>query len=214
MSAPVVCCDLLIAPTVPSFLCQRQCGLALAQRLEVRRSKHGAGARFSDAGGLYIEISPAGSKRWFLKHRIAGVEKQLALGRYPDVTLTTARKARDAAKLKKSDGLDPLALRKIEKLKAIRTGDDTFKTVVLEWFGKQAPQWSASHAERSLRQLECDLFPWIGARPMNDTYPMELLAALQKVEERGAVETAVRVLMPAQQVWDYWLRTTNNAQRP
>ena len=101
-------------------------------------------ARFSDAGGLYLEVSPAGSKRWFLKHRIAGVEKQLALGRYPDVTLTTARKARDAAKLKKSDGLDPLAVRKIEKLKATRTGDATFKAVALEWFSKQAPQWSAS----------------------------------------------------------------------
>ena len=170
-------------------------------------------ARFSDAGGLYLEVSPAGSKRWFLKHRIAGVEKQLALGRYPDVTLTAARKARDAAKLKKSDGLDPLAVRKIEKLKATRTGDDTFKTVALEWFGKQAPQWSASHAERSLRQLERDLFPWIGARPMTDIHPMELLAALQKVEERGAVETADRVLMLARQVWDYWLPTTNNAQR-
>ena len=157
-------------------------------------------ARFSDAGGLYLEVSPAGSKRWFLKHRIAGVEKQLALGSYPDVALTAARKARDAAKLKKSDGLDPLAVRKIEKLKATRTGDDTFKTVAREWFGKQAPQWSASHAERSLRQLERDLFPWIGARPMTDIHPMELLAALQKVEERGAVETADRVLMLARQV--------------
>ena len=98
-------------------------------------------ARSSDAGGLYLEVSPTGSKRWFLKHRIAGVEKQLAQGRYPDVTLNAARKARGAAKLKGSDGLDPLAVRKIEKLKATQTGDDTFKTVALEWFGKQALQF-------------------------------------------------------------------------
>jgi integrase len=170
-------------------------------------------ARFADSGGMYLQVSPAGSKRWFLKYRIAGAEKQLALGSYPAVSLTAARKARDAAKLQKSEGRDPVQVRKVEKLKATRSDGDTFKAIALEWYGKQAPQWSASHAERSLRQLERDLFPWIGARAMTDIHPMELLAALQKVEERGAVETADRVLMLARQVWDYWLPTTNNEQR-
>ena len=58
---------------------------------------------------------------------------------YQDVALTVARKARDAAKLKKSDELDPLQVHKIEKLKATRTGDDTFKAVALDWYSKQAP---------------------------------------------------------------------------
>ena len=48
---------------------------------------------------------------------------------------------------------------------------------------------------------------------MTDIHPMELLAALQKVEERGAVETADRVLMLARQVWDYWLPTADVQQR-
>ena len=168
-------------------------------------------ARFSDSGGMYLQVSPAGSKRWFLKYRIAGAEKQLALGSYPSVSLTAARKARDAAKLQKSQGADPLMARKIEKLKASRPGGDTFKAVVMEWYAKQAPQWSDSHAERSLRQLERDLFPWIGDRPMIDIHPMELLSALQKIEERGAIETADRVLMLARQVWDYWLPTPRSA---
>jgi len=162
---------------------------------------------------MYLQVSPAGSKRWFLKYRIGGTEKQLALGSYPAVSLTAARKSRDAAKLQKSEGRDPVQVRKVEKLRATRADGDTFKAIALEWYGKQAPQWSASHAERSLRQFERDLFPWIGARPMADIHPMELLAALQKVEERGAVETADRVLMLARQVWDYWLPTTNNEQR-
>ncbi len=37
-------------------------------------------ARFADSDGMYLQVSPAGSKRWFLKYRIAGTEKQLALG--------------------------------------------------------------------------------------------------------------------------------------
>ena len=170
-------------------------------------------ARFTDSGGMYLQVSPAGSKRWFLKYRIAGVEKQMALGSYPEVSLTAARKARDAAKLKKSEGHDPVQVRKVEKLKAARSEGDTFQTIALEWYSKQSPQWSASHAERSLRQLERDLFPWIGNRPIVDIHAMELLAALQKVEERGAVETADRVLMLARQVWEYWLPTADVQQR-
>ena len=170
-------------------------------------------ARFADSGGMYLQVSPAGSKRWFLKYRVAGAEKQLALGSYPDVTLTAARKARDAAKLQKSEGADPVQARKVEKLKATRTNGDTFKAVALDWYSKQSPQWSDSHAERSLRQLERDLFPWIGDRHMTESHPMELLAALQKVEDRGAIETADRVLMLARQVWDYWLPTAHVQQR-
>ena len=41
-------------------------------------------ARFADSGGMYLQVSPAGSKRWFLKYRVGGKEKQLALGSYPE----------------------------------------------------------------------------------------------------------------------------------
>jgi len=170
-------------------------------------------ARFADSGGMYLQVSPAGSKRWFLKYRVGGKEKQLALGSYPDISLKLARLARDAAKLQKAEGYDPVQVRKVEKLKAGRTEGDTFKVVALEWYKKQAPQWSESHAERMLRQLERDLFPWIGDRRMIDIHPMELLSALQKVEERGALETADRALMLARQVWNYWLPTAEIQQR-
>ena len=83
-------------------------------------------ARFTDAAGLYLEISPAGSKRWFWKTYAEGKEGRLALGSYPTVTLTAARKARDAAKLQKSAGIDPVQVRQVEKLKASVGTGDTF----------------------------------------------------------------------------------------
>lgn len=170
-------------------------------------------SRVTDANGLYLEVSPAGSKRWFWKTYADGKEGRMALGSYPNVSLMAARKARDAAKLQKSKGVNPVQARKVDKLRATSPGGATFKGVALEWYGKQVPQWSKSHAERSLRQLERDLFPWIGDRPMTEIHGMELLAALQKVEARGAVETADRVLMLARQVWDYWLPTADLKQR-
>jgi hypothetical protein len=89
-------------------------------------------------------------------------------------------------RLRSRKGIDPIQAKKLEKLKNTRSSGDTFKAIALEWYGKQAPQWSESHAERMLRQLERDLFPWIGARPIVEIHSMELLAALHKVEERGA----------------------------
>ncbi len=169
--------------------------------------------RLACSGGLYLEVSPKGSKRWFWKYRKDGKEGRMALGSYPEVGAKQARAARDAAKAQKTDGVDPVQARKLEKLKNTRSSGGSFKAIALEWYGKQAPQWSESHAGRMLRQLERDLFPWIGERPIAEIHAMELLAALQKVEERGALETADRALMLARQIWDYWLPTADAQQR-
>jgi len=61
-------------------------------------------ARLTDYGGLYLEISPAGSKRWFWKTYADGKESRMALGGYPATPLTAARKARDETRM--STGLD------------------------------------------------------------------------------------------------------------
>ena len=163
--------------------------------------------RFADSGGLYLEVSPAGSRRWFWKYRKDGKEGRMALGSHPDVSLRAARLARDAAKLQKSDGRDPVQARKVEKLKASNPSGDTFRTVAMEWYDKQAPHWSLAHTARSMRQLERDLFPWLGERKLKDVEPVELLATLRKVEERGAVETADRGLMLCRQIWRYGVAT-------
>ena len=117
----------------------------------------------------------------------------MALGSYPDVGLKAARKARDTAKLQKSDVRDPVQARKADKLRATRPGGDTFKAVALEWYGKQAPNGATATRSVFLRQLERELFPSIGSRAMTEIHPMEMLAALHKVEDRGALETADRV---------------------
>lgn len=169
--------------------------------------------RLTDGEGLYLEVSPAGSKRWFWKTYQDGKEGRMALGSYPKMGVKEARLARGAAKAKKADGVNPVQARKLEKLKNTRTSGDTFKAIALEWYAKQAPQWSEHHAKRVKAQLEKDLFPWIGARPIGSIHAMELLEALKRIEARGALETADRTLTVAKQVWDYWLPTADVQQR-
>lgn len=164
-------------------------------------------ARFADSGGLYLEVSKSGSKRWFWKYRKSGKEGRMAFGSYPSVSLNGARRARDAAKIQKSDGIDPVQARKVEKLKATNPAGESFKIVALEWFQKFSPNWSDAHAIRTKRQLERDLFPWLGNSRMADIEPVELLATIRKVEARGAVETANRELALCSLVWRYAFST-------
>ncbi len=167
--------------------------------------------RFFDSGGLLLQVSPAGSKRWFYKYKTGGKEKMMALGGYPEMTLAQARQARDAAKLLRAQGDDPIEAKKLAK--AASPVGAMFKEVALEWFEKQVPNWSPSHAARTKRNLEKDLFPFIGDRAMAEITPMQLLDAIKRVEGRGSLETARRVLDTAGQVWTYWLPTTPIQQR-
>jgi integrase len=164
-------------------------------------------ARFADSGGMYLQVSPAGSKRWFLKYRAAGVEKQMALGSYPSVTLTAARKARDAAKLQKSGGIDPLQARQVEKLKASVGSGDTLEAAANDWLERGKPTWSDTHYVRERRNITKDLIPYLGKRDIGSIRPIELLAVIQKVEARGALDVAHRVHITAHGVWCHAVAT-------
>jgi integrase len=164
-------------------------------------------ARFTDAKGLYLEVSPAGTRRWFLKLYRDCKETRLALGSYPTVKLSDARKVRAAAKLNKEAGLNPVQVRKVESLKALTPAGDTFKATALEWYELKLASWSGHYAIRDKRNLEKDLFPYFATRRIGDIEPIELLAAVRLVEERGALDAAHRVLTTAGQVWRYAVAT-------
>lgn len=163
--------------------------------------------RLTDASGLYLEISPGGSKRWFWKTYANGKEGRLALGSYPTVSLKAARMARDAARQERSSGVDLVHARKIEKLRAITPDSDTFKVTALEWYEMKLDGWSSHYAIREKRNLEKDLFPYFATRHIGDIEAIELLAAIRQVEERGALDVAHRVLTTAGQVWRYAVAT-------
>jgi integrase len=164
-------------------------------------------ARFADSGGMYLQVSPAGSKRWFLKYRTEGAEKRLALGSYPKVTLTAARKARDAAKIQKAEGIDPLQARQVEKLKDSVGSGDTLTATANDWLERGKPNWSETHYVRERRNITKDLMPYLGKRAIASIKPIELLAVIQKVEARGALDVAHRVLITAHGVWCHAVAT-------
>jgi integrase len=163
--------------------------------------------RLADAGGLYLEVSPNGSKRWFAKYRFDGKEKRLALGSYPDVSLKEAREGRDSARKVREDGSDPVQMRQAEKIAKVAIGANTYEAVAREFHNVKAAGWSEGHAIKWLRMNELYLFPHLGRLPLSKIKAPSLLATLRKVEDKGILSTAQDLQQMAGQVFRYGIQT-------
>jgi len=170
--------------------------------------------KLSDGGGLYIEIAPSGGKWWRLKYRFAGKEKRLSLGVYPDVGLKEARDRRDAAKRLLADGTDPSVERRVRKAATVERAGNSFEAVAREWHTKFSPDWSESNAKKVLARLENDVFPWLGGRPIAEIKAPDLLGVARRVESRGALDTAHRVLQTCGQIFRYAVATGRAERDP
>jgi integrase len=170
--------------------------------------------RMFDSAGLYLEVAPSGGKWWRWKYRHGGKEKRLSLGTYPNTSLKDARQKRDDHRKLLATGVDPSAHRKAAKLVTADRVANSFEVIAREWHEKNSAVWVPAHGSRIMLRLENDLFPWIGSRPIADVTAPELLACLRRVESRGAVESAHRILQNGGQVFRYAIATGRAARNP
>lgn len=170
--------------------------------------------KLADEKGLYLLIAPAGGKWWRLDYRFAGKRKTLSMGTYPEVGLKDARERRDEARKQLAQGIDPGENRKAIKAAQADRAANSFEVVAREWYTKQAPTWAGNHGDRVIRRLERDIFPWLGGRPIAEINAPELLGALRRIENRGAVETAHRALQNCGQIFRYAVATGRAERDP
>jgi Arm DNA-binding domain len=67
--------------------------------------------KITDGKGLYLLVNQVG-KYWRLDYYLAGRRNTLALGVYPQVSLSQAREGRDRARALVRQGIDPVAHRR------------------------------------------------------------------------------------------------------
>ncbi|MFP1962938.1 tyrosine-type recombinase/integrase [Lonsdalea quercina] len=170
--------------------------------------------KMADGGGLYLLVKTNGSRYWRLKYRIDGKEKLLALGVYPDVSLADARAKRDEARKGIAGGIDPLAVKKEQKVEREAQVKNTFQQIALEWHNIKVKKWSAGYASDILEAFNKDVFPFIGQRPIADIKPLELLNVLKKMEDRGATEKAKKVRQRCGEVFRYAIVTGRAVYNP
>jgi hypothetical protein len=75
--------------------------------VEVTKAK--GPAVLHDGGGLYLRVSPTGSKAWVFRFQLDGKRRDMGLGPFPDISLAEARAKATAHRNQRRDGIDPLA---------------------------------------------------------------------------------------------------------
>lgn len=151
---------------------------------------------------MFLSVKAAG-KYWRMNYRYAEKQKTLALGVYPEVSLAKARKRRESARELLADGIDPSQVKQDNKKTKISAAAHTFEIVARQWLAKTASERATSTQEKVTNWLNHDVFPFIGARPISAIVPRDVLAPVQKMEDRGAVESAHRVKQICGQVFRF-----------
>ncbi|WP_111413463.1 tyrosine-type recombinase/integrase [Billgrantia lactosivorans] len=170
--------------------------------------------KMSDGKSLYLLVKKNGSKYWRLKYRSLGKEKLLALGVYPEVSLAEARRVASESRELIRQGIDPLEYRKQRQQQNVDNARNSFKAIAHEWWSHEQGRWEKGHAQRVWKSLEVDMFPYIGNKPITAITPPEVLAAIRKVEARGALDVAGRVLQRTSAVFRFAVQTSRASVNP
>jgi integrase len=158
-----------------------------------------------DAHGLHLHVRPTGTKSWRLKYRIAGREKQVVFGSYPDMRLADARALTAKARKVLSEGRDPSPEFGVKALRHWSQPDPerTFEAVALRWYDLQALHWKERHARKVLESLEANIFPKLGQTDIKNVKAEDIRTQLAKVQKRGSLETAHRILQRLSSIFAY-----------
>jgi integrase len=159
--------------------------------------------KLTDAGSLFLFISPSGGKSWRWRYYADDKQKLLTLGMYPDVSLAKARELRDEARREKNTGRDPMQERKTVKLVRQIAAENSFAAVAEAWFEFWKPTKSPRHAEYVIKRLRADVFPEIGGRPISAIQTTEVVAMTKKIAARGALDIAKRCFQTCGQIFRY-----------
>ena len=161
--------------------------------------------KLTDGNGLYLHITPAGGKLWRLKYRIDGKEKTLSIGKYPDISLVEARMAAENAKRDKAQGIDPSQAKQQAKAERQAALLNTFEHIARDWHQNNISRWKPNHAQRIMRYLEKDVFPYIGSHPIQELRVVHIKQVLDAITARGVAETAEKIRQWINKIFNYAL---------
>lgn len=181
----------------------------------IRKAKPGAKpVKLADGGGLYLLLRPDGARwwRWDYRRPVTGKRNTLSLGTYPETGLADARARHAEARKALAAGIDPGEQRKAEKAAGLERAGNSFEVVAREWLAKQT--WVAGYRDKVDAWMVNDVFPYIGGKPVAEVTAPDFLRVARRIEERGAIESAHRILQNCGQVMRYAIATGRADRNP
>ncbi|MFY9477040.1 MAG: tyrosine-type recombinase/integrase [Pseudomonadota bacterium] len=170
--------------------------------------------KLHDGRGLYLLVRANGARHWRLKFYLAGRERLLALGEYPDVTLARARQKAGEARNLIREGVDPIQNGREQKALRVNAAQQTFAVIAEEWLGKKAKKWTEGHLEQNLQSLRDYVLPKIGTRAVASLTAQDIMRVLEPLEAAGKLETLRRVRQRIGSVLTYAVQTGRRTDNP
>lgn len=153
--------------------------------------------KLTDGGGLYLLVNIDGARYWRMDYRHGGARRTLAFGKYPNVSLAEVRDKRIKVRKLIDQGIDPGQDKKDKKRVKNEADANTFEKLAREWHANKLSAWHETTARDTLRRLEINIFPEIGAMPIASITHKDIIAALRKIETRNAQEVGTVSKRPA-----------------
>lgn len=152
-----------------------------------------------DGDGLYLIITVHGTKLWRFDYVLHGIRKTLAFGKYPEVTLAEAREKRLEARRAVAQGTSPaLVTSPIEY---------TFGQLATEWLLKFTDNLSQKYKSDVESKLRRDVYPYFSEIDIRKITVQDMLAVLQRIDARGARESAHRMRGVCSRIFRYGMVT-------
>ena len=159
--------------------------------------------KLNDGKGLYLYINTSGGKLWRFDFSYNGKRKTLSIGKYPTVSLVEARAAAENARRLLVSGQDPSEAKQQEKRERQAAALNTFEAIARRWHSDNLIRWKENHAARVLRYFETDVFPVIGAMPIQEIRVSDIKTVLDGVMTRGVNNTAEKIREWTGAIFDY-----------
>jgi integrase len=165
--------------------------------------------KLADGAGLFLHVTPHGSRLWRWRFWLSGKEQVFAIGSYPDVGIAEARKAADAARGLVEAGINPAHAREDERRRNLaaaearrRAGDGALAKLAEAWLAAGKSAWSPGTYRNKRKRLERFIVPTLGAYPITQIAAPELRTLLAKCEGRGGW-TPIRVKTDISSIFEY-----------
>lgn len=157
----------------------------------------------SDGNGLFLLIKNNQSKLWRFRYKFAGKYQEMALGKYPLISLSDAREATKDARILLTKGINPMAERSQNK-RLINHPDKSFFQISMRWWEQQQDSWTPDSAKRVKRWLTTDTKS-INSLEIDEIDAGHITELMLAIEAKGTPKKAPNVLSVINRVYGYAL---------
>ncbi|EDR5087990.1 tyrosine-type recombinase/integrase [Salmonella enterica subsp. enterica serovar Georgia] len=177
---------------------------------EIRKAKPAAkDFQLFDGQGLSLMVKASGNKLWHFRYKRPGASSRttISFGLWPAVTLADARRRRGECLALLARDIDPKQLEREAQRQERLAEERRFCVVAKKWHDLKKSTISAVHADDIWLSLEKNLFPSIGNMSVTDLKAPVLIAALEPVRARGALETLRRLTQRINEIMKFAINT-------